>query len=143
MFCEEVRGRAHAWLNHQYLVYASSIQLRSAGCSAVRLHPKPTTQRGTGNREETHTLNLFDLNYMPPLRIYLVIVVSLMSSVLWVHEPDVRGAKGLSGDSLKYAPDSYCLLEYLQCPSLWCSSDYEGSFDGAWYPLLVTSEGLR
>ena len=97
-FCEEVRGRAHAWLNHQYLVYASSIQLRSAGCSAVRIHPKPTTQRGTGNREETHTLNLFDLNYMPPLCICLVIVVSLMSSFLWVHEPDVRGAKGLPGD---------------------------------------------
>ena len=78
-------------------MYAGSIQLRSAGCSAVRLHPKPTTQRGTGSREETHTLNLFDLNYMPPLRIYLVIVVSLMSSNLYAYEPDVQGAKGLLG----------------------------------------------
>ena len=109
----------------------------------MRLHPKPTTQRGTGNREETHTLNLFDLNYMPPLCIYLVIVVSLMSSVLWVHEPDVRGAKGLSRDSSEYAQDGCRLLEYLQCRSLRCSSDYEGSVNGARYPLLGTSEGLR
>ena len=79
----------------------------------MRLHPRPTTQRGTGSREEAHILNLFDLNYIPPLCIYLVIVVSLMSSVLWVHEPNVRGAKGLSGESTKYASDGYCLLEYL------------------------------
>ena len=68
VFCEEVRGRTHAWLNRQYLMYAS---------------------------------------------VYLVIVVSLMSSILWVHEPDVRGAKGLSGESTKYASDGHCLLEYL------------------------------
>ena len=109
----------------------------------MRLHPKPTTQRGTKNREETHTLNLFDLNYMPTLRIYLVIVVSLMSSNLYAYEPDVRGAKGLFGETMKYASDGCCLLEYLQCRSLRCSSDYEGSVDGAWYPLLGTSEGLR
>ena len=102
----------------------------------MRLHPKPTTQRGTGNREETHTLNLFDLNYMPPLCIYLVIVVSLMSSVLWVHEPDVPGARGLSGKSMKYASDGYHLLEYLQCLSLRFPSDYKGSVNGARYPLF-------
>ena len=79
----------------------------------MRLHPKPTTQRGTGNREETHTLNLFDLNYMPPLRIYLVIVVSLMSSNLYAYEPDVRGAKGLSADSTEYASVGCRLLKYL------------------------------
>ena len=55
----------------------------------------------------------------------------------------MRGAKGLSGDSSEYASDGYCLMEYLQFPSLRCSSDYEGSVNGARYPLLGTSEGLR
>ena len=68
VFCEEVRGRAHAWLNLQYLMYAS---------------------------------------------VYLVIVVSPMSSILWVHEPDVRGAKGLFGEFTEYASNGHCLLEYL------------------------------
>ena len=45
--------------------------------------------------------------------VYLVIVVSLMSSILWVHEPDVRGTKGLSGDSSEYTPDGCRLLECL------------------------------
>ena len=109
----------------------------------MRLHPKPTTQRGTGNREETHTLNLFDLNYMPPLCICLVIVVSLMSSFLWVHEPDLRGAKGLPRESTEYASGGGRLMKFLQCRSLRCSCDYEGLVDGARYPLLGTSEGLR
>ena len=87
------------------------------GCSDVWSHPRPTTKRGTGSREEAHILNLFDLNYIPPLCIYLVIVVSPMSSILWVHEPDVRGAKGLSGESTEYASDSYHLLEYLAVSS--------------------------
>ena len=84
----------------------------------MRLHPRPTTQRGTGSREEGHILNLFDLNYIPLLCIISFIVVSPMSSILWVHEPDVRGAKGLSRGSTEYASGGYRLLEYLQCLSL-------------------------
>ena len=75
--------------------------------------------------------------------VYLVIVVSLMSSILWVHEPDVRGAKGLPGESKGYASDGCRFLRYLQCLSLWCLSDYEGSVHSVGYPPLGTSEGLR
>ena len=66
-----------------------------------------------------------------------------MSSNLYVYEPDVRGAKGLFGETMKYASDGYHLLEYLQCLSLRFPSDYERSVNGAGYPLLGTSEGLR
>ena len=66
-----------------------------------------------------------------------------MSSILWVHGPDVRGATDFPGKSKEYAPVGCRLLKYLQCPSLRCSSDYEGSVDGAGYPHLSTSEGLR
>ena len=66
-----------------------------------------------------------------------------MSSILWVYETDVGGAKGLSGDSSEYALDGYCLLKYLQCRSLRCPSDYEGLVNSVQYPLLGTSEGLR
>ena len=64
----------------------------------MRLHPRPTTQRGTGSREEAHILNLFDLNYIPPLCIYSVIVVSPMSSILLIHEPDCEVRRVFLGD---------------------------------------------
>ena len=48
--------------------------------------------------------------------VYLVIVVSLMSSILWVHEPDVRGAKGLPGESTEYASDGGRLLRVSAVP---------------------------
>ena len=36
-----------------------------------------------------------------------------MSSNLYAYEPDMRGAKGLSGESTEYLSDGYRLLEYL------------------------------
>ena len=75
--------------------------------------------------------------------VYLVIVVSLMSSILWVHEPDVRGAKDLPGESKRYASDGCRFLKYLQCLSLWCLFDYEWLVNSVRYLPLGTSEGLR
>ena len=46
-----------------------------------------------------------------------------MSSNLYVYEPDVRGAKGLFGETMKYASVGCRLLEYLQCLSLRFPSD--------------------
>ena len=66
-----------------------------------------------------------------------------MSFILGVHEPDVRGEEGHPGESTEYASDGCHFLRYLQCLSLWCSFDYEGSIDGVGYPHLSTSEGLR
>ena len=66
-----------------------------------------------------------------------------MSSNLYAYEPDMRGAKGLSGESTKYASVGCRLLKFLQCRSLRCPFDYEGSVNSVRYPLLGTSEGLR
>ena len=73
----------------------------------------------------------------------MVIIVAQSVGVLLTLAPvPWDRMKGLSRESTRYASSGYRLLEYLQCRSLWCPSDYEGSVNSVLYPLLGTSEVL-
>ena len=75
---------------------------------------------------------------------FVVIIVAQPAVVLLTLAPvPWDRMKVLSKESTRYASGGYRLLEYLQCRSLRCPSDYEGSVNSVRYPLLGTSEGLR